>query len=214
MSTLVRRFWMPAEARFLQRSARERAIALVLAIGLAIGLGDRALLHPVQTRLDALQARAQVLATPDPNQAARQHALDELDRHRRQVSTELARVDRELDEMTAQLVPAPQMRQLLDGLLTGLPGLRLAELRSLAPQPVRPVSAGRSAPIAGQVYRHGFEVTIEGGYAEMVQYLERLERAPQRIFWKRAELDASHYPRNRLVFEIYTLSRESTWLIL
>jgi MSHA biogenesis protein MshJ len=214
MTALITRFWIPAGARFAKRSGRERAIVLAAAIAAAVVVGDQLLLHPHQAQVSALQMREQTLLAPDPGQAAVERAQQSLAQHRRQVAQDLMRVDAALAELTAQMVPAAEMRHLLDSLIAGLPGLRLVQLRNLAPQPVRPGAAGASEPIDGQVYRHGFELTVEGGYADLLQYLERLESAPQRIYWKRAELDASAYPTERLVVEIYTLSREPAWLVL
>jgi MSHA biogenesis protein MshJ len=218
MNALVARYWMPAGTRFAKRSARERGLALAIAMALAVVFGDHALLRPMQARLAALQSREQALVAPDPAVAAARQAEQSVAQRRRELTQELAQVDTQLDELTAQLVPAQEMKPLLDRLIAGLPGLRLIGLRNLPPEPVRPAAAaaapGRAEPAEGQVYRHGFEVTVEGGYAELVEYLERLEAMPQRVYWKRADLDASHYPKERLVFEIYTLSREPTWLIL
>lgn len=214
MNVLLLRAWTRAQTRFVKRSVRERTLALAIAVVLAIAVGDRALLRPSQARLAALQARAQALSAPDPAVAAARQAEASRAQRRQELNQELAQTDRALDDLTAQLVPAQQMRPLLDRLIAGLPGLHLVALRNLPAQPVHAAAAAGVDAVEGQVYRHGFEVTVEGGYAELVQYLERLEGMPQRVYWKRAELDASLYPRERLVFEIYTLNREPTWLIL
>jgi len=208
------RYWAAANARFAGRKPRERTLALAIALALVLVLGDRLLLRPVQARYATLAAREQMLRAPDPALAAAQRAVEAQAQERQRLGEDLAQVDRDLAELTARIVPAQQMKPLLDRVIAGLPGLRLVELRNLPAQPVRPAPAGSTAPVEGQVYRHGFEVTVEGSYAELVLYLERLEGLPQQLYWRRAELDASHYPKERLVFEIYTLSREPTWLIL
>jgi len=214
MTGVLARYWIPAGQRFAKRSGRERAIVLAAAIAAAVVIGDQALVHPLQAQLSALQMREQTLAEPDPGAAAVQRAEESLNQHRRQVAQDLTRVDTALADLTAQMVPAAQMRHMFDSLIGGLPGLRLVQLRNLSPQPLRPAPAGQAELVDGQVYRHGFEVTVEGSYADLLQYLERLESVPQRIFWKHVQLDASTYPTERMVIEIYTLSREPAWLVL
>lgn len=64
------------------------------------------------------------------------------------------------------------------------------------------------------VYRHGVELTLEGGYVDMVNYLSQLEAMPVRLIWGRARLDASNHPRTRLTLTLFTLSLEKDWMKL
>lgn len=134
------------------------------------------------------------------------------------------------------LVPADRMAGLLQDVLRQHKGLELVELRTLAPAPLVARSAqksagadrpGETAAAAGSagpaetgdggarnLYKHGFELTVRGSYADFVQYLEHLEKLPARMYWGKATMNADDYPRVLLTLTIYTLSLDKTLLEL
>jgi MSHA biogenesis protein MshJ len=192
-------------------SLRERAILLALGVALVWALADGLLRAPVASQLKAVaqqtgsaqrrieaadQALAELARRADPDAGPRQR----LAAVRQEYQTRLAATA----ALRASLVPAREMPALLESLVARHPGLRLVALKSLPPEPV----AG------GGLYRHGVELELEGGYAQLVGFLQRAERMPRRPFWDRAELDASHHPAVRLKLRLYTLSQEEAWLAL
>ncbi|MNL80209.1 hypothetical protein D3C87_2070030 [compost metagenome] len=58
------------------------------------------------------------------------------------------------------------------------------------------------------------EVVLQGGYLDMLDYMESLENAPQQLFWGRAQLDARNYPTASLTLTLYTLSLDEKWMTL
>jgi MSHA biogenesis protein MshJ len=106
------------------------------------------------------------------------------------------------------------MKQLVESLIAALPGLRLVQFRNDPPQGLEVDGAPAGAGAPGQVYRHGFTLTVEGNYGDLLQYLDRMETTGHRIYWKRVDIDASEYPADRMVIDFYTLSRDPTWLVL
>lgn len=64
------------------------------------------------------------------------------------------------------------------------------------------------------VYRHGVEITLQGRYADMVEYMAQLERMPVRLIWGKAKLDARGYPDVRLTLTLFTLSLDKEWMKL
>ena len=64
----------------------------------------------------------------------------------------------------------------------------------------------------GNVFKHGVEVKLSGSYADLYDYLVRLEGLPSRMFWSRVSLNAEDYPRLTLTVTIYTLSLDKAWL--
>jgi len=204
--------WNKAKLSFESRAPRERALALVVAAALAIVAGDTFFLHPAQARIRGLQLREESLAKPAGADAiARANAA--VDQRRKQLNAQLLQVDSAMSAMRKEMVAPGDMKRMLDELIAGLPGLRLVHLRNLPPVVLQnPTGAAESSE--GRIYRHGFEVTLQGSYADLVQYLSRLEASPRHILWKRVELDASGYPAVKLVLTLYTLSQDATWLVL
>jgi MSHA biogenesis protein MshJ len=62
------------------------------------------------------------------------------------------------------------------------------------------------------IFRHGAEITVEGGYLDILAYIEALEKLPQRLLWGGAILSADESGTSRLTFTVYTLSLDKTWL--
>lgn len=75
------------------------------------------------------------------------------------------------------------------------------------PQPPRP-------PPPELLYRHGVELTVRGGYLDLVDYMNTLESLPVQLFWGRAQLEVEHYPDVRLTLTLYTMSLDDQWMKL
>jgi len=175
-----------------------------LVLQLQQGRGDLATL---QSQLHELTAQVR-----DPDAPSRQRLADA---HR-----QIERIDGELKAIGHNLVPPQNVSRLLQDLLAGKPGLRLVTLRTLpvsglvehkpAASPAADTVAPPEAAEAG-IYKHGVEITVAGGYGELVAYLSALERLPQQLFWSQASLHAE-YPLSTLKLTLFTLSLERTWL--
>jgi MSHA biogenesis protein MshJ len=205
---LLRRWWAA-------RQPRERSLAIAVA-GLAIAaLVETAVLGPqrdVSTRLaresDQAQQRLQQLQALAARQAG---AGEEQVRHRRAALQERrARALRVIEQAQVDLIPPQEMSGQLEAILARHTRLRVVGLNSTGPKPV--VDGGSGA--APGLFQHGLELQIEGPYLDLLAYLEALERAPHRIYWRELELrtGVDGTPVTRLVF--FTLSREATWLRL
>ena len=76
--------------------------------------------------------------------------------------------------------------------------------------PAQP-AGGTAAPAAG-IFKHGVELVLQGSYADLSAYLDRIERTPAQMFWARAVLDAEAYPQLTLTVSIFTIGLEAAWL--
>jgi MSHA biogenesis protein MshJ len=66
----------------------------------------------------------------------------------------------------------------------------------------------------GTIYKHGVEITVQGGYLDMLNYMNELESMPWQVFWGKAKLNADEYRQATLVLTLYTLSLDKKWLKL
>jgi MSHA biogenesis protein MshJ len=57
-----------------------------------------------------------------------------------------------------------------------------------------------------QFYRHGVEISLTGGYFDLMQYLAELEKLPARLLWGSGTLQSEQYPEVRLTLQVYTLA--------
>lgn len=169
-----------------------------------------------QTTLAQVQAQSAELmraAAQDPDTAGRAR-IDAL-------KAQLAQFDAELRGVQQGLVPPTRMTRVLEDVLTRNSRVRLVKLKTLPVtalvdreakgEPVRAATPGGADRL---VYKHGIELTLEGGYLDLLDYLTRLEKLPWQMFWARTGIDALQYPRVQLTVTLYTLSLDEAWLVV
>lgn len=71
-----------------------------------------------------------------------------------------------------------------------------------------------AAVVDGEIYKHGVEITVQGEYLDMMNYMRELEAMPWQVFWGKARLNVDEYPQATLVLTLYTLSLDKKWLKL
>lgn len=238
--------WRKFAARINALSQRERVIVFIAALAVTVFIMNTLFIDAPRQRIRVLSAdlqqqqaelpglRQQVAeletaaANPEAAAQARREAL------RKQI----AEANSTLAGMQENLVPASEMRRVLEDMLARSPRLHIVSLKTLPASPIvdvpppaaapaaapgapAPVAAAApaaapnpaSAPGAGDnLYKHGVEVTLEGSYSDLHEYLARAERMPWRMFWSRAVLDSTDYPRVHLTITVYTLSLDPAWL--
>lgn len=207
------------QARVDIMSLRERLFVFAALVVALLALVQLLLIDPVQTRRASAQARLQgaeaalaqiaeqqaafaTLGGRDPDEASR----TALATH----EARLAELDAALEQRMRALVPPERMPQVLREVARGGPGVRVVGFRSIEPRPLQPDGPESAAPSG--IWRHGFEITLAGRYADLVAYLERLESLPWKFNWAEARLDASTRPALTLVLTVHTLSLEEAWL--
>ena len=212
MTALPLRWWK-------RRSPRERAFALLAALVIVGAALDTAVLAPqraerVKAQRDATQARADVQAL----QAHVQEQSREGDQQHAERSAALAqrraRAEQVIRDAQVDLIAPGEMRDQLATILTRFPQLKVIAVASTPPTPLGEAmgTAHAAAPVTTGVFQHGLEVQIEGRYLDLIAYLEALEKAPRRIYWR--ELELSINPQGVPVTRValFTLSKESVWL--
>jgi MSHA biogenesis protein MshJ len=118
------------------------------------------------------------------------------------------------------------MAKLLEEMLARSRGLQLLSLRTLpvqryetptiAPAGKAPNKTAKPAPKDPErtVFQHSFEITLQGSYIELHDYLTQLEKMPWQIFWGRISVSTEQYPRLRATLTVQTLSLNKAWLIV
>lgn len=231
MSAALANRWRDWSARFAALQQREK-LMVAGATAFAILFGGYSLwIEPAEQRKTRLQKtieqqkveqeqlRVQLLALAaqrtDPD-AANRAQLEQL---RKQI----ADTERDIRDFDRLLVAPTQAPALLQTLLTRHRGLTLVSLNTLPPEPLiaPPKTDSREAgaqptveQAGGNIYKHGIEIRISGGYHELLAYVSELEGSPQRLLWGGMSLVAGKHPVSQLTLTVYTLSLESTWLVV
>ncbi|TMG75413.1 MAG: hypothetical protein E6H77_09965 [Betaproteobacteria bacterium] len=212
--------------RFNALAVRERAIGFASVLLAAVVLLYVMALEPSlakKRRLAAQLADAQKgvltlqsLKTPTQDPLVARRA--ERDALRRQ----LAEIDKTMGEIQRGLVPAERTARLLEEVLGSSRGLQLVSLRTLPVQRFDPAGGGAepstNAPrdAERQLYQHTFEMTLQGSYADLHDYLRRVEQLPWRLFWSRISVAVNEDQQPKLVvtLTVRTLSVSKAWLIV
>ena len=228
-----RALWRRARSAFDARARRERMLMFFVAVAL-VGYGADALwVTPAfkqwtqaRARLSTATAGLQQLNNDIARQGAASRAQEQ--QHKRdldQLRERVQRTDAELHQVGTSLIPASDMLPVLERMLAQVGGLRLRAMQSLgrtelvgnalpaALPAAMAASAGHAKADAGPVlYRHGFELTLEGSYADLLAYLQALEAMPQHVLWGGVQFKVEQYPRALLTLRLYTLSLDRSWL--
>lgn len=200
-------------------SLRERVFLFAAAAVVVLALVQTLLIDAGAQRQQNAQARLQSADEALAQIAQQQQSLAgqagrDPDRAAREAlgaqETRLAELNAELEKLERSLIPPERMNQVLKNVVQGSGGIRVVGFKTLSPQPVALPDAAEGAPPG--FYRHGFEITVSGRYADLVAYLERLEASSWRLNWSEASLDAAARPLLTLTLTVHTLSLEEAWL--
>lgn len=231
--------WQRLADRVDAFSLRERgliflAIALVLIVSVNLLLIDPLLTRSknlqqriVQDELQIQAMRSQIeelvaAANIDPD-AALKARLENL-----RLQSEQAAVA--LQDIQSGLVPPQRIPALLQDLLRHSRSVSLVAMKTLpvetlgvaGPAAISSASAEAGAgertdpssgPV-GSVYKHGVEITVQGGYLDLLSYLDGIEALPWQMFWGKADVDGKNYPTVTLTLRLHTLSLDEEWLTL
>jgi MSHA biogenesis protein MshJ len=211
--------WQALSERYERLSRREKLIVLGGGILVFAVIGFNVLEGSLK---QVAQLRKQVAQTRAETQTARAQAADAVRRLAQDpnaeaqariaaVRAEIERLDRELKTVGRGLVPPHRMAAVLQDVVTRNPRVQLIALKTL---PVSHLVEEKKDGPSAEIYKHGIELTLQGSYLNLLDYLMRLEQLPFQMFWARAKMDASDYPRVRLTLVLYTLSLDKDWLVV
>ena len=219
----MKTLWDAWLQRFDALAGRERRLIGVALLGGIVLLGWSLGFDPALTRLRVAERGLADLAVQRPALQAQMAALQapglqpetQARAELQGLQQELTRLNERFVALESTLVPPQRIPVLLEEMIGRRSGLRLVSLRTLPVKPVLEPKSGAGAPAAGAaLYKHGVEIRLEGGYAELVAYLERLEKSPQKLLWSSVTLSAEKHPRLVLTLTVFTLSLDRTWLIV
>ncbi len=161
---------------------------------------ERARLEEEQRGLETRASELEVALAQDPRRAER----DELAR----LEAELAGVDAELRQRTADLVSPRQMADVLARVLGSQPAIHVDSVETLPAEPLVPVAKsapGKPGAVQDGFYRHALRIELHATFNETLAFLAVVEKLPVALLWHRLEYRVEQYPRARVTLEIFTL---------
>ncbi|MBA3581101.1 MAG: hypothetical protein H0W44_01470 [Gammaproteobacteria bacterium] len=214
-------------------SFRERLIIAVSGALIVLFLWDQALLSDqlqarknnaakiadIENKLKqqiVLQTALREKLAQDPTARERQHLA--------QLEIEMQRIDKELESKALSFVSSQQMVKALRDMLQAQNSLSLLriELKKSLPvfltdnQAINITTVGDTPPAdkptLPNVYRHRFELEVEGSYLDMLAYVQQLEKMSWHIRWQAVDIRTKDYPRAIMRLELETMSLTEGWI--
>ncbi|MFQ5642084.1 MAG: hypothetical protein ACE5FQ_00120 [Thiogranum sp.] len=191
---------------------RERILLLAATIIVVYLLVDSFALQPM---LKAQQASSQRISELETKLGAtRQQAelfnykseRDPLTERRQKRDALVAQRDALDDRIVARLgalVEPAQAADMLEQVLAGHGGLKLKSLQART-EPLTDPDAGEQESGNG-LGRYHIEIVVEGGYSDLLRYLQELEAMPWKFFWQEVDFRTTDYPRAETRLQLYTL---------
>jgi len=199
---------------------RQRLVVFLSAAAVLLLFGNALFIHPqrvkqqrlaaetaqYQHELGVLQAEMGRLvgaAGGDPEAASRKREAA--------LRAELSTLNGRLSSEERRFTPPERMRSVLQEMLVRNRRLTLLGLRTLPAVPITPSHApGANATM----FRHSIEVTVQGTYADLYDYLRRLEELPSQLYWSRADVAVTEHPILTLKLTVHTISFDRAWLVV
>lgn len=212
--------WQVWSMRLDALSFRERVLVFLGVAGVALSLMFVGLIEP------ALKRQEQMLLSATGLQqemfTLREQLASSEQQNQSGFNSELGRLRAEADTLEQQLkaregglIAPGEMIVALKTLLAAQPGVTLLALETAPVQPALAAAATDAGaapmPPAEPFYKHGITVRLQGSYAQLTDYVARLESLPWTVQWESLRLDAHQHPRLELTLKLNTLSREPTW---
>ncbi len=208
-----------------QRKPRERWFVIAAAALLLLMGGDTLLLKPMRiqladAKLHLASARAELTKLEQLVEERDRVGSEHLRAREADLEARLSAAESEIHRAQIDLVTPQDMARQLSAILRQFPELRVVGMVSEPPALVDEsadkggkAQAGAEAR-ASMLYQHGLELTIEGHYLDLVNYLDQLEHTPYKIYWRELDLkvNAQGTPVTKIRF--FTLSRGPAWLAL
>ena len=215
-------YWEKFSVFINEKTLRERALIMLVMVVLVYGLCDLLFMGAL---LDFSSRQSSQLASLQQSNSDAQREIENLmallsgsreatRRERQQLSDKLTKIDAELSSAASGFVPATLMPKVLEEMLIATRQLTLIKLENI---PVEMVAGNSDPDVAGdedstQLYRHGVEMQLQGGYLATLEYLKQLEQLQWRFQWQALQFEVDEYPTGMVTLEVYTYSTEKDWL--
>ena len=201
------------QRRFDARPRRERLIMTVALVAVAIMAVDSWWLGPAFQRWNAASQQqrasqaltARALVDQQQNRDRLRAQDNAFKSETTQLRERLRARENDMRDVERSLVGPERMLGLLEQLLARHGQLRVRAVQTL---PRTELAEGGKTLL----YRHGVELSVEGGYGDLVSYLEALESMPEQLLWGSLQLKVERHPKAVLTLRVYTLSLDRNWL--
>ena len=127
-----------------------------------------------------------------------------------QLRQQLDKAEESLRLKTVELIDPEDMFELMSRLVYKKSKLRLMSLKRREVKPAIAPEEGQRADVG--IYRHVLEVKFSGKYADILNYMQSLEKLDWKLIWDEIEIVSGDYPKITVKLVISTLSTREEWV--
>ncbi|MFZ5527251.1 MAG: type 4a pilus biogenesis protein PilO [Pseudomonadota bacterium] len=207
--------WRRARRSFDGRVLNERRLLIIAVVAGLWFVVDSLWITPGYKQLAASlarknQAEQAVLAL----QERQRQQLQDMARAQAAVKSELqitrermSRQQEAFEKARQVLVPAREMRALLEGLLGEQKSLRVTSMKTLPREAIQLPHVDGTGQ-AAVLYRHGLEIRVVGSFHDLLNWLRSVESMPRKVMWDEMSLEADDQAALTLTLKVHTLSND------
>jgi len=191
---------------------RERVLILGAGVAVVFLLMDSLFLQPtlkaqqvteqrisgLETRLNGLRQNATLF-----NYRAETDPLTGLEQTRQQLQDQLDELDSRITHQLGVLTEPAQAAKVLERVLGENGGLKLTSLSASTGQ-LDDLEDGAQVQTSG-LARYQLDLVVQGGFLDLLGYLQALEDMPWKFIWEQIDFQASEYPFAETHLRLYTL---------
>jgi MSHA biogenesis protein MshJ len=239
----LKKTWLNLSTKFDALNRRERWMVACALFAVVFAVINSLLISPVVARQKVIsnelvtnQVQIQNL-TQQISVYTNQTVIDPDANNKQRITelnSQLKTLETQLSGLQNTLISPDKMPELLRSLLKKNGKLQLVELKTLPTKGLLEAeSVDKKATASASennstnkvdtgkqdspVFKHGVEITVEGHYLDLLEYVSDLEKMPWHVLWSKAVLNEEQpignvWPTNRLKLTVYTLSLDKTWL--
>jgi len=217
--------WQDYSNKFLQLTSREQFLLLLTGLVLVFFGISYAFIDDKSAKIANFdkQSRQMIsgnqalnISINEYQKALKQDPNKDTVRQIAQLETKLAKIDKQLVELTTELISPTQMREALLKLLKLEPGVSLLSFELIGAKPLLDLNKEKSdtspeqiSPTSEQVglnlYKHGIKIKLTGKYFQLRNYLRQLEQLSWKFFWQDFQFEVKEYPLSEVEITIYSL---------
>lgn len=123
---------------------------------------------------------------------------------------ELQQVSELLETETLALIEPDEMFELMQQLIFAESRLKLTAMKRKQVKPV--FSTDQHESQQPEIYQHVLQMSLEGKYKNVLEYMQKLESLEWKLIWDRITLKTAEYPILKVTIEMSTLSDNQYWV--
>jgi MSHA biogenesis protein MshJ len=155
----------------------------------------------LESKLSALHQQANLF-----NYKSDHNTLTSRYESRDHLAGELSELDARIVAQLGALVAPAQAAELLEQVLTSHRGLKLKSLQASS-ESLDNLALHKDRKDT-DLGRYQLEMVVEGGYLDLLRYLQELEAMPWKFFWQTVHFQTIEYPRAETRLQLYTLGAQ------